>query len=158
MGQDAEGDQFSLLNSLRAKNMPVFTSGVAHWLLAHVQTKMRTITIYNSLRGFGQTEWLKPFRESFLPSLLPTAAKGKPFDIVYANIPQQQNGHDCGIFVMAWLFHLYVGAPSRMEKKRFNNDICHNGENLSPVQSSRIINPSTGINRAVSTRKIKLKL
>jgi len=111
--------------------VPVFTSGIAHWLLAHVQTKTRKITIYNSLRGFGQTEWLKPFRELFLPSLLPTAAKGMPFDIVYANIPQQQNGHDCGIFipqqqnghdcgifVMAWLFHLVCGGSFKDGKKK----------------------------------------
>ena len=66
-----------------------------HWILASVDPLQATITIFNSLKSENdpmEITSVNALQKFFTYRLL------KQFKVVHANVSQQENNYDCGIF------------------------------------------------------------
>ncbi len=86
-----------------------------HWCLAAVDFTRRKISYYDSLHGRGGSECISVIREWIAAESLDKL--GVDFDFqgwsqeAPKDIPAQQNGHDCGVFALAYAEHLSRNAP-----------------------------------------------
>lgn len=103
------------VSTLRSIAVPV-NVGNMHWTLALADIPARHIMYFDSLGGQLPKEMraLGRYIDDALADEAGTPAElaGRDWEISYPRVPQQANGHDCGVFALCTL-HCLVGAAKR---------------------------------------------
>ncbi|CAA3033474.1 sentrin-specific protease 1-like [Olea europaea subsp. europaea] len=122
--------------------MPIIPTNKVHWMLSLLQFRSHTLTVFNSA-GKSYCDWkvlqgIEPYVK-VLPALMNTMEiSKKDFDyhepeakelkvIIDNTLPQQTNGHDCGIFVVLYALYLIRGGrcfiPQKFDASKFRMNI-----------------------------------
>ena len=102
-----------------------FNIGGSHWVAASISIRDRFIKFFDSLKSFNNELILTSYAEK-IHSVLFMYGKSKSRDlkvyreweIVYEkNIPQQENGYDCGVYALQFIECLSRGARFEFQQR-----------------------------------------
>lgn len=135
----------------------------AHWSMAIIDMRTKTITYYDSLGGYNDA----------VPSILIQYLKDEHLDkknleyntimrkksVRRTTIPQQENGHDCGVF--ACMYAEYITRNETIDRKLFSQndmeyfrkkmayELCVKHELLAPNREKMIPNGTSSNHECV---------
>ncbi|CAA2971670.1 sentrin-specific protease 1-like [Olea europaea subsp. europaea] len=122
--------------------VPIIPTNKAYWMLGLLQFRSHTLTVFNSV-GKSYRDWkvlqgIEPY-VNVLPTLINILGiskkdpdyhepKAKELKVIIDDtLPQQTNGHDCGIFVVLYVLYLIHGdrcsIPKKFDASKFRMDI-----------------------------------
>ncbi|CAA2984478.1 sentrin-specific protease 1-like [Olea europaea subsp. europaea] len=143
--------------------MLIIPTNKAHWMLSRLQFRSHTLTVFNST-GKSYRDWkvlqgIEPYVK-VLPALMNTLGISKKDPdyheleakelkvIIDDTLPQQTNGHDCGIFVVLYALYLIRGGkcsiPQKFDASKFKTNIVMLLYKHRQVYTKKVNQPMTG--------------
>ena len=100
-------------------------SGRNHWLLAVIDIRNKIISVYDSMMSRSRCEKVFDNLTKWLKDHAPIQFEGSidSWKQECANIPQQTNGFDCGVFTMKFADHVLYGKNKFEDMKFFTKDM-----------------------------------
>ncbi|KAF6230763.1 hypothetical protein HO133_000022 [Letharia lupina] len=137
--------------------VPIHSSKRNHWYLAVIATQSSSISVYDSLASDNKSISVDSGLLIMLAaSLVP---ERKDWSVRMADCPQQPNGHDCGIYVIANTCYLMAQLPL---PEKYDGDawrlVCQclfqgSRDNIAFAQLSSLQYKGTGINSITCSLK-----
>uniref|UniRef100_A0A7C8YVL5 Ubiquitin-like protease family profile domain-containing protein n=1 Tax=Opuntia streptacantha TaxID=393608 RepID=A0A7C8YVL5_OPUST len=95
--------------------MPLLDEHSSHWLLVCADCALRRFLVYDSLANVKDKSREALIAHAILSIALtllrsPFCGDALTWEVVRADCPQQQNGYDCGVFVMAFMDLISIRA------------------------------------------------